>query len=78
LELGDDERESGDEGRERDCRLGDRAEFDFAAHESGSDDQRRNELNEPIIPGREKPNVTVDRSDAPEILGESIEALLKS
>src|SRR6185437_5345086 len=73
LELGDDEREGGDEGRKGDRRLGNDAKLDLPFDKGRGDDEGRNNLDHPIVAGGEEADIAVDRGDLAKIGDEVIE-----
>src|SRR6478609_4268670 len=74
LELGHDQREGGDKSREGDRRLSDDAELDLSFDEGRGDDEGRDDLDDPIVTGREEANIAVDRGDLAKIADEVIES----
>jgi hypothetical protein len=71
--LGHDQREGGDQSRERDRRLSDDAELDLPFDEGGGDNEGRDDLDHPIVASREETNVAVDRGDLAKIGDEIVE-----
>ena len=63
LELVDDEGKGGHRCRERAGRLGDYAEFDLAGDVCGGHDQYRDDLDHPVVAGREEADIPVDGDD---------------
>ena len=63
LELVDDEGKGGHRCRERARRLGDYAKFDLAGDVCGGHDQNRDDLDHPVVAGREEADVSVDGDD---------------
>ena len=78
LELGDDEGKGGHRRRERAGRLGDYAKFDFTGDVCGDHDQNRDDLDHPVVAGREEADIPVDRDDCATVGDQLVESAEQS